>query len=123
MKLSLSAEAWSEQREIWPSSGRHILAYFDDETIVVYQAYKPSIGRFALEHQRFGGDFSMSRMTWIKPNFLWMMYRCDWGEARIKKWFLRFIFVAPRLIATCRARCTRRLFARCTATKRRGSKL
>ncbi len=81
MKFSLPVQRWSEQREIWPSSGRHILAYFDDETIVVYQAYKPSIGRFALEHQRFGGDFSMSRMTWIKPNFLWMMYRCDWARS------------------------------------------
>jgi hypothetical protein len=20
------------------------------------------------------------RMTWIKPSFLWMMYRCGWGE-------------------------------------------
>ena len=21
----------------------------------------------------------MERMTWIKPSFLWMMYRCGWG--------------------------------------------
>ena len=29
---------------------------------------------------RFGGDkFSYSRMSWIKTNFLWMMYRCCWG--------------------------------------------
>lgn len=28
---------------------------------------------------RFGGDkFSYSRMSWIKTNFLWMMYRCGW---------------------------------------------
>ena len=28
---------------------------------------------------RFGGDkFSFSRMSWIKTNFLWMMYRCGW---------------------------------------------
>src|SRR5207249_1895804 len=28
----------------------------------------------------FGGpDFALSRMSWIKPNFLWMMYRCGWA--------------------------------------------
>lgn len=28
---------------------------------------------------RFGGDkFSYKRMSWIKTNFLWMMYRCGW---------------------------------------------
>jgi len=33
----------------------------------------------AASHQYFGGDFSYSRMSWIKPNFLWMMYRSGWG--------------------------------------------
>lgn len=27
----------------------------------------------------FGKRFKMERMTWIKPSFLWMMYRCGWG--------------------------------------------
>ncbi len=43
-------------------------------SIVVYQAYRPEIGDFSVEHQHFGGAFSYNRMTWIKPNFLWMMY-------------------------------------------------
>jgi len=51
----------------------------DAETIVVYQAYRPSIGRYAAEKGHFGGEFSLSRMSWIKPNFLWMMYRSGWG--------------------------------------------
>jgi hypothetical protein len=63
----------------WPKSGRHILAQFDAETIYVYQAYRPSIAQYAVEHQRFGGEFSYSRMSWIKPNFLWMMYRSGWA--------------------------------------------
>lgn len=63
----------------WPRSGRHILAQFDDDSIVVYQAYKHSIGTFAAGHGYFGGEFSFSRMSWIKPNFLWMMYRSGWG--------------------------------------------
>jgi hypothetical protein len=63
----------------WPGSGRHVLASFDEATVVVYQAYRPSIGRFAATHGFFGGDFSFSRMSWVKPNFLWMMYRSGWG--------------------------------------------
>lgn len=63
----------------WPTAGRHILAQFDDDSIYVYQAYRPSIARFAVEHQRFGGEFSFSRMSWIKPNFLWMMFRSGWA--------------------------------------------
>lgn len=59
--------------------GRHILAQFDENEIVVYQAYRPAIAQFALEHGRFGGEFRFGRMSWIKPNFLWMMYRSGWG--------------------------------------------
>jgi hypothetical protein len=47
--------------------------------VVVYQAYRPAIGRFASQNQRFGGEFSLNRMSWIKPNFLWMMHRSGWG--------------------------------------------
>jgi hypothetical protein len=48
-----------------------------DEAILVYQAFKPEIGKYAVEHQRFTGcpGYSSTRMTWIKPNFLWMMFR------------------------------------------------
>src|SRR5580698_4068951 len=72
-------ESYSDQVKIWPTEGRQILAQFDESSIVVYQAYAHSIGRFAAEHGRFGGDFSYSRMSWVKPNFLWMMYRSGWG--------------------------------------------
>jgi hypothetical protein len=69
-----------EQRDTWPQEGRHILAQYDEESVIVYQAYRPSIGHFAVKHQRFGGEWSFSRMSWIKPNFLWMMYRCGWAS-------------------------------------------
>jgi Domain of unknown function (DUF4291) len=72
-------QAISFARQRWPQSGRHILANFDAESIVVYQAYRPAIGRYAAEHQRFGGEFSFARMSWIKTNFLWMMYRSGWA--------------------------------------------
>lgn len=78
--MPLTFERYSLQRARWPRAGRHILAHFDADTIVVYQAYRPSIGRWAADHGRFGGDdFSLDRMSWVKPNFLWMMYRSGWG--------------------------------------------
>ena len=77
--MSFIRELHSEQVKVWPKEGRHILAQYDDNTVIVYQAYRPSIGLYAAEHGTFGGDFSYSRMSWIKPNFLWMMYRSGWG--------------------------------------------
>jgi hypothetical protein len=77
--VALVMEPYSEQVEIWPKEGRHILAQYDDDTLIVYQAYRPSAGHYAAEHGTFGKDFSYSRMSWVKPNFLWMMYRSGWG--------------------------------------------
>lgn len=72
-------EPYTDQLARWPTTGRHILAQFDDDSVVVYQAYRPSIGRYAAGHGYFGGEFSFQRMSWIKPNFLWMMFRSGWG--------------------------------------------
>jgi Domain of unknown function (DUF4291) len=78
--MKLVTEPYLVQAARWPISGRHILAQFDDASVVVYQAYKPAIGQFAVKNGHFGGEFSLSRMSWIKPNFLWMMHRCDWAS-------------------------------------------
>ena len=75
----LPTAAYTLQTGVWPKTGRHILAHFDDDSIVVYQAYNRAIGRHAIEHGVFGGEFRYSRMSWIKPNFLWMMFRSGWG--------------------------------------------
>lgn len=80
-KMNLQVERYVEQKTHWPVSGKHILASFDKETIVVYQAYSAVIGRFAVQNGYFGGGFSYKRMSWIKPNFLWMMYRSNWGQS------------------------------------------
>ncbi len=77
--MVLPIELYSEQVKVWPKIGRHILAHYDDRSVIVYQAYRPSIGHYAAQHGKFGGDFSYSRMSWVKPNFLWMMYRSGWG--------------------------------------------
>ena len=55
------------------------MAQYDAASVVVYQAYNPAIGRFAAQNGYFGGKFSYERMSWCKPNFLWMMYRSGWG--------------------------------------------
>ncbi|WP_333295179.1 DUF4291 domain-containing protein [Microcoleus sp. K1-B1] len=77
--MKLLTEPYLNQASKWPKSGRHILAQFDENTVVVYQAYRPAIGHFAAKNGYFGGEFRLNRMSWIKPNFLWMMYRSEWG--------------------------------------------
>ena len=78
--MRLKLDKYTEQLAKWPSNGKHIMAHYDSDSIVVYQAYRPSIGNYAAQNGHFGGDFSYSRMSWIKPNFLWMMYRSGWGQ-------------------------------------------
>lgn len=77
MSFSLKTDLYSKQNEeIWPSSGRHILAQFDDNNVVVYQAFCPEIADYVVKHGHFGGpNYNFTRMTWIKTNFMWMMYR------------------------------------------------
>lgn len=59
---------------------RQIRAVYDASTLRVYQAYSASIPDAALAHGTFvSPPFKMERMTWIKPSFLWMMYRAGWG--------------------------------------------
>jgi hypothetical protein len=46
---------------------------------MVYQAYPDAIAEPAIKAQRFVDPFSFGRMTWIKPSFLWLMHRSNWG--------------------------------------------
>lgn len=86
--MDLKLKKYKEQLQEWPQTGHHIMAQYDDEKIVVYQSYKKSIGEFAVKNQYFGGEFSLERMTWIKPNFLWMMYRSGWGTKEGQEYVL-----------------------------------
>lgn len=58
---------------------RQIRARFDAQRVVVYQAYSPAIADAAVAAQRFVPPFSIGRMTWVKPSFLWMMERCGYA--------------------------------------------
>ncbi|MEU1394652.1 DUF4291 domain-containing protein [Micromonospora zamorensis] len=66
---------------------RQIRARYSAATITVYQAYPPEIALSAVSAGRFVAPFKRDRMTWIKPSFLWMMYRCGWatkpGQERV----------------------------------------
>lgn len=66
---------------------RQVRALFTTRIITVYQAYAPEIADRALAAGTFVPPFRLDRMTWIKPSFLWMMYRSGWatkpGQERV----------------------------------------
>lgn len=59
---------------------KRINAVYNDRTIRVYQAFNEKIAAEAVKLGTFGKSFKRERMTWIKPSFLWMMYRSGWAE-------------------------------------------
>ena len=61
---------------------KEVFAQYDRQCLRVYQAYNPTIAKEAIALQRFGENFNLNRMTWIKPSFLWMMYRSNWGTKK-----------------------------------------
>ncbi len=104
---NLRLRAYIDQKEDWPASGRAMLAQFDDQTVVVYQAFNRAIARYAVENQRFGAGFDLDRMSWIKPGFLWMMARSAWasaaGQERVLACWLRrdaFETILARAVAS-----------------------
>ncbi|MGH3812240.1 MAG: DUF4291 domain-containing protein [Pseudonocardiaceae bacterium] len=58
---------------------RQVRAVYTPTTITVYQAYSDEIAHRALATGTFVPPFKRDRMTWIKPSFLWMMYRSGWA--------------------------------------------
>ncbi len=68
---------------------KQIRAIFDDSSIIVYQAYNRKIAMSALKYQTFKSPpYKMNRMTWIKPSFLWMMYRSGWATKPNQEYIL-----------------------------------
>ncbi|MDF3288512.1 DUF4291 domain-containing protein [Streptomyces silvisoli] len=67
-----------------PETGTNVLtrtvrAVYGESTITVYQAYPNEIAERAVQAGTFVAPFKVERMTWIKPSFLWMMYRSGWA--------------------------------------------
>ncbi|MGW3040651.1 DUF4291 domain-containing protein [Kitasatospora sp. NPDC001159] len=65
----------------FPPPKHQVRALHTVDTITVYQAFPPRIAEPAAAEGRFPEAFKRDRMTWIKPSFLWMMYRSDWGRS------------------------------------------
>jgi Domain of unknown function (DUF4291) len=65
-----------------------IRADYTSTSIIVYQAYSSAIAKPAIHEQRFVAPFSLNRMTWIKPSFLWMMERSNWGRKTGQEYIL-----------------------------------
>lgn len=79
--MNLETVPYTQYEEGLPQKGKAILGQKRAENIIVYQAFNDAIADYAIKNQRFGGNaYSFSRMTWIKPNFLWMMFRSGWAE-------------------------------------------
>jgi hypothetical protein len=64
---------------------RQIRASYTLDTVTVYQAYSTSIATAAVQAGTFVSPFKRGRMTWIKPSFLWMMYRAGWGSKDVNQ--------------------------------------
>ncbi|KAJ0421486.1 hypothetical protein BJY00DRAFT_312090 [Aspergillus carlsbadensis] len=60
---------------------RQIRAVYSPQTITIYQAYPASIALPAIATQSLSKvpTFKRTRMTWIKPSFLWMAYRSGYA--------------------------------------------
>jgi hypothetical protein len=79
-EMELLKEEYSSYTSRLPGAGKQIIGQYDQKWMIVYQAFNPLIGQYAVKHQRFGGEnYNFNRMSWIKPGFLWMMYRAGWA--------------------------------------------
>jgi Domain of unknown function (DUF4291) len=78
--MKLETELYLKQVARLPKIGQQIIGQVQDGQMVVYQAFNPLIASYAVRNQKFGGNhYNFDRMSWIKPNFLWMMYRAGWA--------------------------------------------
>lgn len=67
---------------------QEIRANYSKDTITVYQAYNKNIALNAIKNNRFEAPFSFNRMTWIKPSYLWLMARSNWGTKSNQEYIL-----------------------------------
>ncbi len=77
----MKLEKYIEQVKRLPVNGKQIIGRIEEDNIIVYQAFNPDIAAYTVANQKFGGEhYSFNRMSWIKPGFLWMMYRAGWAS-------------------------------------------
>jgi len=77
----MNTEKYIEQKKKLPEEGNHTIGRIEQDSIILYQAFNSQISQYAVSNQKFGGPhYSFNRMSWIKPGFLWMMYRAGWAS-------------------------------------------
>ena len=77
----MRTEKYIEQKKRLPEDGNQVIGYIEQDTIILYQAFNSHIAQYAVANQKFGGPhYSFNRMSWVKPGFLWMMYRAGWAS-------------------------------------------
>jgi hypothetical protein len=79
-------ESYESHEKHLPSEGKFIIAQFNEEDVILYQAFRNSIAQYAVKNQKLGGagyDFNYS--TCFKPSFLWMMYYSGWAKKEDKE--------------------------------------
>lgn len=92
----LQLESYEEHERHLPSKGRFIIGQFNENEIVIYQAFKKSIAEFAVANQKFGGeDYDFNRHTQLKPSFLWMMYYSGWAHKKNQEHVLAITLSIP----------------------------
>ena len=84
---ALESENWIDNTHLTSDGGKTV---FKTDAKAVIELQKVNAGSLtvindaiadpALAAQRFVPPFSVGRMTWIKPSFLWMAYRSGWGR-------------------------------------------
>lgn len=100
MKTTLNTLPYLDYERQLPQSGQVILAQERNDNLIVYQAFHPETAKYAVDNQRFGGSrYSFARMSWIKPNFLWMMYRAGWASKEGQERILAIELPKPDFIA------------------------
>lgn len=71
---------------------RLLVAPYREQQARQWETYPRSVQRHldrrlssvSARHGSFGGEFSLTRMSWIKPGFLWMAFRSNWGASRAR---------------------------------------
>ena len=66
-----------------------IYAEYDQDSVIVYQAFKDKIANFAIVDQKFSRGFGLNRMSWIKPSFCWLLKRSNYCQKRRQTRLLR----------------------------------
>lgn len=64
------SEPYPKQSSTWPREGRQIVAQYNDEAILVYQAYGYDIGKYVVANGKFEGcpAWSPSSKSISQPN-------------------------------------------------------